>query len=105
MLLGSGWDTIAVDSDDPETTRRVVHAKADSFPSPRVARHQRALLLDAGFTDVTAEARSLVLTDDTAFALLRRITDDDSWRAEQAERLLANRIFVAVPMVLVAGQR
>ncbi|WP_326565130.1 methyltransferase domain-containing protein [Amycolatopsis rhabdoformis] len=103
--LGSDWDTIAVDSDDPETTRRLVQAKADSFPSPRAARRHRALLLDAGFTDVTTEARSLVLTDGTALALLRRITDDESWLADQAERLRTNRIFVAVPMILVAGQR
>src|SRR5262250_2648012 len=34
VLLGSDWDTIAIDSDEPETTRRLVHAKADSFPSP-----------------------------------------------------------------------
>jgi ubiquinone/menaquinone biosynthesis C-methylase UbiE len=38
VLLGQDWDTFAIDSDEPETTRRLVHAKADSLPSPRVAR-------------------------------------------------------------------
>ena len=104
VLLGSDWDTIAIDSDEPETTRRLVHAKADSFPSPRVARRYRNLLLDAGFTDPVVEVHTLVLTDDIALALLHRITDDESWLAEQAERVRTNRIFVAVPMFLVAAQ-
>ncbi|WP_027942672.1 methyltransferase domain-containing protein [Amycolatopsis taiwanensis] len=105
VLLGQDWDAIVIDSDDPETTRRLVHAKADSLPSPRVARRYRNLLLDAGFTDPVVEVRTLVLTDDTAFALLRRITDEQSWLAEQAERARTNRIFVAVPMFLVAAQK
>jgi SAM-dependent methyltransferase len=104
VLLGSDWDMIAIDSDEPETTRRLVHAKADSFPSPRVARRHRNLLLDAGFTDPVAEVHTLVLTDDTALALLHRITGQESWLAGQAERARTNRIFVAVPMFLVAAQ-
>jgi SAM-dependent methyltransferase len=104
VLLGSDWDTIVIDSDEPRITRRLVRAKADSFPSPRAARRHRNLLLDAGFTDPVAEVHTLVLTDDTALALLRRITDDESWLAGQAERARTNRIFVAVPMFLVAAQ-
>jgi SAM-dependent methyltransferase len=104
VLLGPDWDTIAIDSDEPETTRRLVHAKADSFPSPRAGRQYRNLLLDAGFTDLVAEVHTIVLTDDTALALLHRITDDQSWLAQQAERLRTNRIFVAVPTFLVAAQ-
>lgn len=104
VLLGSDWDTIVIDSDDPATTRRLVHAKADSFPSPRVARRHRNLLLDAGFTDPVVEVHTLVLTDDVALALLHRITDDEVWLAEQAERARTNRIFVALPMFLVAAR-
>ncbi|MFC3997273.1 methyltransferase domain-containing protein [Nocardiopsis sediminis] len=104
VLLGQDWDTIVIDSDEPETTRRLVHAKADSLPSPRVARRYRNLLLDAGFTDPVVEVRTSVFTDDTALALLHRITDEESWLAEQAERARTNRIFVAVPMFLVAAQ-
>ncbi|WP_328418215.1 methyltransferase domain-containing protein [Micromonospora sp. NBC_00389] len=104
VLVGQDWDTIAIDSDEPETTRRLVHAKADSLPSPRVARRYRNLLLDAGFTDPVAEVHTAVFTDDTAYALLQRITDEESWLAEQAERACANRIFVVVPMFLVAAQ-
>ncbi|TQM09848.1 methyltransferase domain-containing protein [Pseudonocardia kunmingensis] len=104
VLLGQDWDTLAIDSDEPETTRRLVHAKADSLPSPRVARRYRNLLLDAGFTDPVVEVHTIVFTDDTALAMLQRITDEQSWLAEQAERARTNRIFVAVPMFLVAAQ-
>jgi ubiquinone/menaquinone biosynthesis C-methylase UbiE len=104
VLLGQDFDTIAIDSDDPETTRRLVHAKADSLPSPRVARRYRNLLLDAGFTDPVVEVHTFVFTDDTALALLHTITDEESWLAEQAERARTNRIFVALPMFLVAAQ-
>ncbi|ONI81704.1 SAM-dependent methyltransferase [Actinosynnema sp. ALI-1.44] len=104
VLLGPDWDTIVVDSDDPETTRRLIHAKADTFPSPRVARKYRNLLLDAGFTDPIVEVHTGVFTDETALALLGRITQHESWLAEQAERGRANRVFVAVPMFLVAAR-
>ncbi|GAA2390699.1 methyltransferase domain-containing protein [Nonomuraea africana] len=104
VLLGQDWDTFVIDSDEPETTRRLVHAKADSLPSPRIARRYRNLLLDAGFTDPVVEVRTSVFTDDTALALLHRITDEEGWLAEQAERARTNRIFVAVPMFVVAAQ-
>lgn len=104
VLLGQDWDTIAIDSDEPEITRRLVHAKADSLPSPRVARRYRNLLLDAGFIDPVVEVHTSVFTDDTALAVLRRMTDDEGWLAEQAERARTNRIFVALPMFLVAAQ-
>ncbi|MFD0743376.1 methyltransferase domain-containing protein [Phytohabitans flavus] len=104
VLLGQDWDTIAIDSDEPEATRRLVHAKADSLPSPRVARRYRNLLLDAGFTDPVVEVHTAVFTDDTALAVLHRITDEQSWLAEQAERARTNRIFVAIPIFLVAAQ-
>jgi SAM-dependent methyltransferase len=104
VLLGPDWDMIAVDSDDPATTRRLVHAKADTFPGPRIARGYRNLLLDAGFTDPVVEVHTIVLTDGTGLALLRRMSDDESWLAEQAERERNNRLFVAVPTILAAAQ-
>lgn len=105
VLLGQDWDLIAVDSDDPETTRRLVDAKADTLPSPRVARRYRNLLLDAGFTAPVVEVHTAVFTDGTALAVLGRLTDDETWLAEQADRARRDRILVAVPMFLVAAQR
>lgn len=105
VLLGQDWDTVVIDSDDPQTTRRLVHAKADTLPSPRIARRYRNLLLDAGFSDPVVEVRTSVFTDDTALALVRRISDEQGWLAEQAERARTNRIFVAVPMFVAAARR
>ena len=105
VLLGPDWDTIVIDSEDPETTRRLVHANADSLPSPHAARKYRNLLLDAGFTNPVVEVHTTVLTDGIALALLHRITEEEGWLAEQAERARTNRIFVAVPLFLVAAQR
>lgn len=105
VLLGQDWDTVVIDSDDPQTTRRLVHAKADTLPSPRIARRYRNLLLDAGFSDPVVEVRTSVFTDDTALALVRRISDEQGWLTEQAERARTNRIFVAVPMFVAAARR
>ncbi|MCX4792367.1 methyltransferase domain-containing protein [Streptomyces sp. NBC_01221] len=38
VLIGQDWDTLVIDSDDPQLTRTIVHARADTFPSPRAAR-------------------------------------------------------------------
>jgi SAM-dependent methyltransferase len=105
VLLGPDWDMIAIDSADPVATRRLVHAKADSFPSPRVARGHRNLLLDAGFTDVAVQVRTRVLTGGLALALLHRITGDQTWLAEQAERARTDRIFVALPTFVASARR
>lgn len=104
VLLGQDWEALVIDSDEPETTRRLIRAKADSLPSPRVARRYRNLLLDAGFTDPVVEVHTAVFTDDTALAVLHRISAEEGWLAEQAERARTNRIFVAVPMFVVAAQ-
>ncbi|MFF9624156.1 methyltransferase domain-containing protein [Streptomyces griseosporeus] len=67
VLLGQDWDTFVIDSADPALTRRIVHARADLVTAPRAA---RALLLDAGFTDVTVTVRTAVLTSPAALPLL-----------------------------------
>ncbi|PPK61349.1 methyltransferase domain-containing protein [Actinokineospora auranticolor] len=105
VLLGPDRDAIAVDSDDPATTRRLVRAKADTFPSPRAPRRQRALLHDAGFTGPVVEVRGLALTDDVALAMAHRLTDDRDWLAEQTARRRADRIFVAIPVFLLVAAR
>ena len=46
-LVGQDWDTLVIDSDQPELTRRIVHARADTIPHPRIARAYRNLLLNA----------------------------------------------------------
>src|ERR1700761_9177272 len=59
-LLGQDWDTLVIDSDQPELTRRIVHARAGTLPHPRIARAYRNLLLDTGFHDVGLEVHTVV---------------------------------------------
>lgn len=104
MLLGQDWDTIVVDSATPPT-RRLVQAQADTIASPTAARGYRTMLLDAGFTGVTVEVHTGVLTEpDVAMPLLQRLataaadTAADDWLAEQQERTRTDRLFVAIPI-------
>ena len=116
-LLGQDWDTLAIDSDEPELTRRIVHTRAGTLPHPRIARAYRNLLLDAGFSDVSVEVHTLVLTDPamlpvpvahaTAARQAGAITGDeaDNWISEQTRRAREDRLLVAIPMFLAAGTR
>jgi ubiquinone/menaquinone biosynthesis C-methylase UbiE len=117
VLLGQDWDTLVVDSDHPELTRAIVHARADTLPHPRIARAYRALLLDAGFHDVDMEVHAMVFTDATALPLLSAhataahetgaISSEEAeeWVSGQTRRAQDNRLLVAVPMFLAAGTR
>nr|WP_042187859.1 methyltransferase domain-containing protein [Kibdelosporangium sp. MJ126-NF4]CEL17298.1 probable methyltransferase [Kibdelosporangium sp. MJ126-NF4]CTQ91473.1 probable methyltransferase [Kibdelosporangium sp. MJ126-NF4] len=105
VLLGQDWDLVAIDSDTPEFTRRIVHARADTLPSPRVARRYRNLLLDNGFRDVAVEVHTVVLADKQMLPFVGAFTDDQGWLADQAERARTGRFFAAVPMFLASATR
>lgn len=104
VLVGQDWDTIAIDSDNAALTRAAVHARADAMPNPRIARRYRNLLLDNGFGDVTVEVHTFVFTGPMILPMLGTMADGD-WLDEQADRARNDRLFVAVPMFLVAGTR
>jgi ubiquinone/menaquinone biosynthesis C-methylase UbiE len=104
VLVGQDWDTVVIDSADPATTRAAVHARADAVPSPRVARRQRNLLLDHGFTDVRVEVQTAVFTTAVILPMLTGLAGGE-WAEEQAERAAADRLFVAVPFFLAVGTR
>ncbi|WP_067486978.1 methyltransferase domain-containing protein [Actinomadura hibisca] len=70
VLIGQDWDTLVIDAADGALTRAVVHARADRVTAPRSARAYRALLLDAGFADVTVEVHTLLLPGPEATAML-----------------------------------
>jgi ubiquinone/menaquinone biosynthesis C-methylase UbiE len=117
VLLGQDWDTLIIDSDQPELTRRIVHARADTLPHPRIARAYRNLLLDAGFHDVHLEVHTAVFTDTTMLPILTghttaareagAISDEqaDNWVSEQTGRAQDGRLLVAIPMFLAAATR
>lgn len=104
VLVGQDWDLMVIESDQPRRTRELVHARADALPSPRVARRYRNLLLDNGFTDVTVEVHTLVLTGPLPLPMLNGFGQGE-WFDEQVARARDDRLFAAVPMFLAAGTR
>jgi ubiquinone/menaquinone biosynthesis C-methylase UbiE len=117
VLLGQDWDTIVIDSGQPDVTRRIVHARADTIPHPRIARAHRNLLLDAGFHDVDVEVHTAIFTDATMLPILvghataarqtGAISGDEAenWVSEQTRRAQDERLLVAIPMFLAAATR
>jgi ubiquinone/menaquinone biosynthesis C-methylase UbiE len=117
VLLGQDWDTMIIDSDQPDLTRRIVHARADTIPHPRIARTYRNLLLDTGFHDVEVEVRTTIFTDATMQPLLAGHADAarqtgavsveqaKAWISEQTRRAVNGRLMIAVPMFLAAATR
>jgi ubiquinone/menaquinone biosynthesis C-methylase UbiE len=117
VLLGQDWDTLVIDSDQPDLTRRIVHARAGTIPHPRIARAYRNLLLDTGFHDVELEVHTAIFTDATTQPLLAGHAaaahrtgaisgaEAEAWVGEQTRRAAAGRLMVAVPMFLAAATR
>jgi SAM-dependent methyltransferase len=117
VLVGQDWDTMLVDSDRPELTRRIVHARADTIPHPRIARGYRNLLLDAGFRDVEVEVRTMIFTGAAPVTLLAghagiardtgaiSAEEADEWIDDQRRRATADRLLLAIPMFLTSGVR
>lgn len=117
VLLGQDFDTFVIDSDDPELTRAIVRARADTIPSPRAARRYRNLLLCGGFTDVTVEIYTGMFTGTTMLPILAGIAEAahaagavtrdqaEEWTAEQTARADDDRLFLALPLFLAAARR
>ncbi|WP_246075025.1 methyltransferase domain-containing protein [Nonomuraea terrae] len=117
VLLGQDWDGFIVDSADPALTRAIVHARADAVTNPWAARRFRNLLLDTGFTNVTVEAHTGVLTGGVVLPMLTGLAagaraagaispeQEAAWTAEQRERARTGRAFLALPMFVAAARR
>ncbi|MFI7190078.1 methyltransferase domain-containing protein [Nocardia nova] len=115
VLLGQDWDALVIDSDDPNFTRSIVAARADTITNPRSARRYRNLLLNNGFVDVTIEVHTAIFTDATMLPMLVGLAQSahataavtrgeaDSWIAEQTWRADRDCLFLAVPMFLAAA--
>jgi ubiquinone/menaquinone biosynthesis C-methylase UbiE len=117
VLVGQDWDTMVIDSDLPDLTRRIVTARADTIPHPRIARAYRTILLDAGFHDVEFEVHTAIFTEATMRPLLAShaaaarqtgaVSDAEAeaWAGEQTRRAAAGRMMFAIPMFLAAATR
>ncbi|MEV4525829.1 methyltransferase domain-containing protein [Streptosporangium sp. NPDC049304] len=104
VLVGQDWDTLVIDSDDPDLIRTLVHARADIVPNPRVARRYRNLLLENGFVDVTVEVHTIVWTGTEGLPVLATL-GEGAWLDDQAARARDDRLFVAIPFFLASGTR
>ncbi len=117
MLLGQDWDAVVIDSDQPELTRRIVHARADTLPHPCIARAYRNVLLDAGFHDVDLEVHAAVFTHAAMLPLIvghataaqqtGAVSRDETehWVSEQTRRAQHDRLLFAMPLFLAAATR
>jgi ubiquinone/menaquinone biosynthesis C-methylase UbiE len=117
VLLGQDWDAVVIDSDQPELTRRIVHARADTVPHPRIGRAYRNLLFDAGFHDVDLEVHAAAFTDAVMLPLIvghaaaahhtGAISGDEAerWISDQARRAERDRLLFAMPLFMAAATR
>ncbi|AII11176.1 methyltransferase domain-containing protein [Rhodococcus opacus] len=117
VLIGQDWDGLFIDSDHPELTRTIVHARADTVASPRAARSYRNLLLDNGFESVQVEVHSGVFTDETLLPMLAGIAQaaaatgavtadhTETWITDQTLRAQSDRGFVAIPLFVAHADR
>jgi SAM-dependent methyltransferase len=102
VLSGQDWDGVMIDADDGDLTRRLVQARADGIPHPRIARRHRTLLVDAGFTDPQLEVHTAIFTGPEALPMLASY-DTDGWLDEQRRRAASGRLTVAVPFFLASA--
>lgn len=63
VAYDNDWETLTVDSADRLTTRTVLNAWCDRFPSGWIGRRMVPLFLQAGLDDVVAYPRTLVLRE------------------------------------------
>lgn len=117
VLLGQDWEGLLVDSDDPGLSARIIAARAGMIASARAARGYRAMLLDAGFTDVAVEVHTAVMTTPEMLPMLHQMAgaartagaitaeEQDAWCGEQTRRSAADRMLLTVPFFLVDGRK
>src|SRR5262249_55216351 len=104
VLCGQDWDTVVIDSSNPELTRRMVGRRGERGRSPRAARQSRTLLVAAGSRAARVGVPPGVFTDVSFLPVLPRLAEvccehgaiaraqADAWIAEQRERVQADRL-------------
>ncbi len=102
VLSGRDWYGVMIDADDGDLTRRLVQARADTVPHPRIARHYRTLLVDAGFADPEVEVQTAIFSGPEALPMLA-VYDTGGWLDEQRRRAAAGRMMVAVPFFIASA--
>jgi hypothetical protein len=107
-----------IDSDDRSVPRALVRAFADVVANPWIGRSCRALMLNAGFVDVSVECRPVIVTTfsstlvegPTRAAVAAGVVSREqatTWIAEQHRRQQGSRgrFFAANPHFVVSAVR
>ena len=118
VLIDQDYDMWAVDSADRATTRTLARAFADSITHPWIGRQYRALLLDAGFTDVAIDIKTLTFTSfadaapglngsaEAAIAANAMTREQaNAWLGEQRRRDEQGRFFMAMTLFLASARK
>jgi SAM-dependent methyltransferase len=119
VVIDTDWGLHAIHGADPDLTRRVVDAWVDSAADGRVGRRLPSLLADAGLTDRTVVAETLVSTAPhrpaqppfTTMATLAERTgalrpgEAATWLGQLEESARHGRFLWALTMFAAAGTR
>ena len=120
VAYDNDWETLTVDATDRDTTRTVLNAWCDRFPSGWIGRRLVPLFLEAGLADVVAHPKTLVLRKlDVAdqlylfFSTASRLADAgvisradaDGWAESLRVADVEGRFFTSYTGFLVSGTR
>jgi len=120
VAFDNDWETLTVDSADHKSTRLVLNAWCDRFPSGWIGRRLAPLFLEAGLHDVVAAPRTLVLreltladklygffatADRLAEAEILSMEDANQWSSSLRAADRAGCFFSSLTEFLVRGVR
>lgn len=114
------WGTLVLDATgvDPARTESVIDPRWAVARQPKIGRRLRGLVQDAGLTEITIDAGTVVLTD---FGLVKEVFNledrlaamrdadalsaeaSEAWLSEVREAAAADELFAAISGVTVAG--
>jgi ubiquinone/menaquinone biosynthesis C-methylase UbiE len=116
LIMDQDWDTLLFDG-DLYATRLVTRAFADSMNNGMVARRMRALLQQAGFTDIAVLPEVAASSDGEVFgwfadtvaktALATQLDAEitEAWIEDQRKRIAEDRFFYAVTHFITTARR
>ncbi|HXW82383.1 MAG TPA: methyltransferase domain-containing protein, partial [Acidimicrobiales bacterium] len=120
VLTEGDFETLVIDSDDPELARQVGELSCAAFRSGRVGRSLAGLLRLAGVEEVSSAAESIVFRElwraERFWGLARTVSDairggrlpldrTERWLADQRERDLEGRFFCSLTGFAAVGTK
>jgi ubiquinone/menaquinone biosynthesis C-methylase UbiE len=120
VLTEGDFETLVIDSDDPEVARQVTELSCAAFRSGRVGRSLAGLLRLAGIEEVKSAAESIVFRElwraERFWGLGRTVSDAvrlhrvpldraERWLADQRQRDLEGRFFCSLTGFAAVGSK